>query len=153
MDTVNLAYNKQGYAKASTFHMTNRCRYSFSNVKLDSAETWRTAMAQDWERQGEARVVSEVERMFRSLAAKWREERSASSTMRQEVNDTYLDIIGLGPDVIPYILKDLRRTSDHWFIALRAIAKTDPVRPTDRGNIERMRDAWLLWGEQEKYLE
>ena len=49
------------------------------------------------------------------------------------MHPAYLDIIGMGDKAVPLILRDLKKETSHWFIALRAITKSSPVRPEDAG--------------------
>jgi hypothetical protein len=94
-----------------------------------------------------ARRDSRRER-FRVLAQQWRRETQLlSSTTAIAMHPAYQAIIGMGPEVLPLILEDLRTNSGHWYWALKAISNEDPVVPRDRGSIKRMKNAWLLWGE------
>lgn len=151
MAIYNHFHSSESYAETNQFH--SRIGYGYSQSYRNAAQVWCIKTVPTREESRLPKTTSEVARSFRILAEKWREETSASPTMLQEVNDTYLDIIGLGPEAIPHILKDLDRTSDHWFIALKAIAKVDPVQPPDRGNIRKMKDAWLDWGRQQGYID
>jgi len=90
---------------------------------------------------------------FRALADEWRTEtRFASSTTQMFLLASYQRIIGLGPRVIPAILRALQREPDHWFWALAALTGENPVRPEDAGNVHAMRGAWIEWGRQRGYL-
>ena len=64
----------------------------------------------------------------------------------------FQEIVGMGKDAIPFILRDLKHAPTQWFLALRSIARESPVRPEDRGNVEAMAAAWLDWGEQRRYI-
>jgi hypothetical protein len=98
--------------------------------------------------------VSELETQFQELASRWREETAIYSTMvHKAMNDNFLDIVGMGPDVIPCILREMERRPDHWFKALKHLAKTDPVADQDRGNVKRMTVAWLDWGRENGFLD
>jgi hypothetical protein len=68
------------------------------------------------------------------------------------MHPAYQRIIGMGPRVVPLILRELRRKPDHWFWALTAITGQDPIRPEDAGDILRMTQAWLDFGERQGYL-
>ena len=57
----------------------------------------------------------------------------------------------MGPDVVPFILAELEKEMGHWFPALYAITEADPVPEEDRGNMKKMRDAWLAWGKAQNY--
>jgi len=92
---------------------------------------------------------------FQSLAAEWREQhRAMSSITEMSMLPSYQKIIGLGEDAIPMILRELKAEGDEpdqWFWALRAIAEVNPVSPADQGNFVRMAQAWIKWGESEGY--
>lgn len=89
----------------------------------------------------------ELEREFRQLTDQWYEEtRFLSSTSEIVSKETYYQIVALGRRVIPLILRELQERGGHWFLALRALTKADPVNPQDRGNMRRMTQAWLDWG-------
>lgn len=90
---------------------------------------------------------------FYRLAAQWKEETQYVSSISQiSMNAAYQQIIGMGPDVIPLILKELKRKPAHWFWALKAITRFDPVPPQYRGNIEKMTEFWLKWGTEQGYV-
>jgi hypothetical protein len=92
-------------------------------------------------------IQPELEDEFLKLAATWREETEHLSSTTVFTHAAYQRIIGLGPKVVPAILRDLARTGDHWFWALRAITGQNPVRPEDAGNVRKMAETWLAWGE------
>ncbi|MCI0379537.1 MAG: hypothetical protein L0215_18160 [Gemmataceae bacterium] len=86
---------------------------------------------------------------FNRLARQWREDTLwLSSTTEIAMHPAYQAIIGMGTDALPLILEDLRTNSGHWYWALKAISNEDPVPPTDRGVIRKMKAAWLKWGQQ-----
>jgi len=86
----------------------------------------------------------ELRVQFEELARRWRAETAPlSSVLLIVTHPDYQRIIGMGPRVLPFILRDLERELAHWFWALRAITGEDPVRAEDAGDMEKMRDAWL----------
>lgn len=86
---------------------------------------------------------------FRRLAQQWSTEtRWVSSTTQLAMHPAYQGIIGMGRDVLPFILEELRSNSGQWYWALKAISNEDPVPPRDRGLVKRMDQAWLRWGER-----
>ena len=90
---------------------------------------------------------------FHRLAVQWRDETQLlSSTTGKAMHPAYQQIIGLGPEVLPLILKELSERPSHWFWALKSITGEDPVPPTDAGNVRRMAAAWLHWGREHGYL-
>ena len=93
-----------------------------------------------------------VEARFRRLALDW--ERAAghlSSMTAASENPAYQEIISLGPDVVPFLLRDLEDNETHWFIALRKITGANPIPQTAAGNIPKMVAAWLCWAKDNGY--
>lgn len=94
-----------------------------------------------------------TELQFQALAQEWkRDARFASSPDRMFLIPSYQRIIGLGPRVVPSILRELRRAPNHWFWALTAITGENPVPADQTGNVRAMTSAWLEWGSQQGYL-
>jgi hypothetical protein len=86
---------------------------------------------------------------FRTLAEEWKEATAfLSSSTAMVAHPAYQAIIGLGPGVVPLLLRDMEGQPFHWFEALKAITGEDPVRREDWGNIPAMAAAWLAWGRQ-----
>ncbi len=96
--------------------------------------------------------VSSIEKKFNNLAEKWKNETGLFSTSIQKVNDTLLDIIGMGSDIVPFILKDLTKPSGtaHWHIVLKAITKENPVSDLDNQKNSLIKKAWIEWGKINK---
>jgi hypothetical protein len=92
---------------------------------------------------------------FRALAAQWREETGhISSITKLVMHPCYQQIIGLGPNVLPLLLRELQNDEpDYWFWALNAITREDPVSPEDLGDIPKMAKAWLDWAKQRGYID
>ena len=89
---------------------------------------------------------------FRRLAAVWRAETAyVSSSSDLVAHPAFQEIVGLGPAVIPLLLRELEKRSGHWHRALRRITGADPVPPADRGNIDKAAEAWLRWGKEHGY--
>ena len=94
-----------------------------------------------------------IEAKFTRLAAKWKQKTAhLSSPGMIAEHPAYQEIVGMGPDVIPLILRDLKEAPAQWFWALRSITGESPIRPEDRGDIDAMRVAWLDWGERYQYI-
>ena len=89
---------------------------------------------------------------FRRLMEQWKIETTfASSVLEMVTNPVYQQIIGMGREAIPHIVKELSRQPDHWFWALKAITGEDPVQEKDRGDLSKMTGAWLLWAARNGY--
>lgn len=90
---------------------------------------------------------------FRALVARWLEEtKTISSTTDRALHTAYQDIIGMGEPAVPLILREMAANGGHWFWALRHITHENPVSPRDAGNIQKMREVWLQWGQDRHYL-
>jgi len=88
-----------------------------------------------------------LEKRFARLAEAWRAECLLTSSIQEmAMQPAYQQIIGMGPDVVPLLLKELRERPDHWFWALRAITGENPVKPDHRGKVDRMAADWIEWG-------
>ena len=94
-----------------------------------------------------------VEAEFNRLLNEWKAARRAtSSSTAIAIHPSYQRIIGMGPPVLPLILRELGRELDHWFWALKAISGEDPVPLEHRGNFRRMGADWLRWGKEKGYV-
>ena len=62
-------------------------------------------------------------------------------------NSNYVDIIKFGANVLPWIIKDLRKDGGYWFVALTKITGLNPIRETSRGVYEEMKKDWLSWAD------
>jgi hypothetical protein len=74
-----------------------------------------------------------------------------SSTSDLVAHPAFVEIVNLGPAVVPLLLGELEAQTGHWHRALRRITGVDPVLPSDRGNIGKARLAWLRWGKEQGY--
>jgi hypothetical protein len=91
---------------------------------------------------------------FQRLAKQWRDERDQKASVSDMVmHPAYQQIIGMGREATPFILRELSREAepDHWFWALKAITGEDPVPTASRGKIFEMASAWLRWGREKGY--
>jgi hypothetical protein len=92
-----------------------------------------------------------LEKRFQKLAEEWRDKTLHLSFIEDRaVHPAYQRIIGMGPRVLPLILRELQAKPDHWFWALHAITGEDPAAP-DAIFAEATR-AWLAWGREQGYL-
>lgn len=86
---------------------------------------------------------------FQNLVTQWKKDtRFSSSLLEICTNSSYQQIIGMGEEVLPLIFDELKKSPGHWFWALKAITRIDPVNPKDRGNLKEMTEAWLFWWEE-----
>jgi hypothetical protein len=98
------------------------------------------------------RQPQSLEQTFHELVTTWRQEtRFTSSVTDMAMHRSYQRIIGLGPAVVPLLLRELGLGPDHWFWALYAITGVDPTTPEQKGNVQEMTRAWLDWGREAGY--
>ena len=91
---------------------------------------------------------------FVELANRWHDETDyLSSPSSITNNDTYLKIISMGEPVIPLILQDLQERGGYWYRALRILSDEDPAPPESRGEVPKMKEAWLRWGRDRGYIK
>jgi hypothetical protein len=101
----------------------------------------------------ESQGKDDVELEFTELMKEWKTSRKATSlSSTMAMHPAYQRIIGLGKAALPFILRELQSTLDHWFWALKAISREDPVPSESRGNMSEMRAAWLEWGRKKGYV-
>ncbi len=93
-----------------------------------------------------------VEARFRRLATVWHRETDYLSSMEDaESHPAYQEVIGLGPLVVPLLLRDLEENHTHWFAALKAITGAWPAPESAAGDIPKMAEAWLRWAKDNGY--
>jgi hypothetical protein len=95
---------------------------------------------------------SQLEMIFNGLVKKWKAETGGSSlTTRRYAHPSYQSILVLGgkePEVVKLILKELQRSPDMWFEALRHLTNENPAK--DAKSFELSTKAWLKW-DREKH--
>ena len=91
--------------------------------------------------------------IFYSLTQAWMRETRFTNSMTAILSNGNLSrIVSLGSAVIPLILRDLERSPKHWFNALSVLTGADPVKEEQVGNMKAMREAWLSWGRQNRFM-
>ena len=90
---------------------------------------------------------------FNRLVVEWKTGRRRGADVAQmTAHPAYRQIVGMGEQAIPLILEELERQADHWFPALHELTGISPVPAESKGNIAKMRQAWLDWGTEEAYI-
>ena len=94
-------------------------------------------------------VDANVRERFQHLKEDWKlQSRYLSNSAQIAMLWSYQQIIGMGPAVVPVILAELQRETDHWFWALEAITGENPVREEAAGRVEEMARDWINWGQR-----
>jgi len=94
-------------------------------------------------------MIINIEERFYQLRDEWIREVEILSFDKID-SQPYLKIIEMGWTIIPLILKDMEKTNNHWFRALREITGAQPVPEKHMGKIELMCKDWLEWAKKEK---
>lgn len=98
-------------------------------------------------------AILQLGHRFEQLAMEWKRETINLSSVQEIIlNPAYQRIIGMGPDVIPFILQQLEKCPDFWFWALRSLTGENPVTRDMRGDVVAMTEAWINWGRENGYL-
>lgn len=99
-----------------------------------------------------AYVHPELSEQFRKLSDRWHDEADLEpAPSKKLLNTAYLQIIALGPQVVPHIIDDLATRGGDWFLALRVLTSANPV-PDEETHRPAMKAAWLEWARDEKGL-
>jgi hypothetical protein len=85
-----------------------------------------------------------VEKCFKRYLEQWYNETKFLSSGGFD-NKYYKLIIGLGWDVVPCIIEQLRVKPYHLFAALNSITGEYPVRPEHVGYLNKMAKDWIQW--------
>jgi hypothetical protein len=89
---------------------------------------------------------------FQRLADQWRAERGFTSrAAHMAEHPAYRRIVTMGVTAVPFLLAELERQPDHWFIALHEITGANPVPEPHHGKLPEMAAAWIRWGREHGY--
>lgn len=96
---------------------------------------------------------SEVAKKFYALASQWESEvEGMSSTVQMSQHPAYQEIVSMGDQIIPLLLRELKNNPLYWLSALSQITGENPIKPEQRGKIKQMASAWLEWGKNQGYI-
>lgn len=91
----------------------------------------------------------QLSKKFDLYSGIWKTESMFSSNSSEITNNSaYRSIIGLGKDIIPFIIEDLKQSENHWFYALELLTGENPIKSEHRGIINLMKSDWLNWAEK-----
>jgi hypothetical protein len=94
-----------------------------------------------------------VEVVFREYYDRWYNETKYLSSSKMFENKHYRDIISLGINVVPGIIKKLKEEPVHLFEALVEITGKDPVPENHWGDAEQMARDWISWWEEKQRVQ
>ena len=96
---------------------------------------------------------TDLQERFQQLRDDWKaKSRYLSNSAQIAMLWPYQQIIGMGTPVIPLILAELKRETDHWFWALEAVTGENPVPEEAAGKVAEMAVAWIEWGRRKGHI-
>lgn len=99
--------------------------------------------------------MDDLEKKFKNLLKTCKKDTShLSSQLAMSKHPAYREIVKIGKDAIPLILKNFEdnpENPDHLFIALVEITGADPIKMENRGKIKEMAKDWIAWGQTKGY--
>ena len=108
--------------------------------------TWVSLTIPDVVAAPTAQPTEDLRAEFDELADTWREETAGYSLAAQyAAHPAYRRIIEMGRPALPLIFERLAEQGGRWYVALHAITNANPVEPEDRGQRNKVRQAWLDW--------
>jgi hypothetical protein len=97
-------------------------------------------------------VQSLLEREFNQRAERWKKQTSMHSSLTTKfMHEDYQSIMAMGEQVIPLILRRLQKAPDHWFWALKHLARGEDA-ARDTRTMSEATEAWLKWGREKRYI-
>lgn len=94
-----------------------------------------------------------VEKQFADHLRQWKKATAGMSiAARMTAHPAYVAIIEMGRPALPFILREMETSLDHWAPALRAISGENPVRPSDAGDMAKIARRWVAWGKAKRII-
>lgn len=88
---------------------------------------------------------------FEELADRWEDETGHfSSPLRKTKHPCFADMLQIGGNIIPWVMKRLRARTVFWYLILERIG-SDPPRIDAAGDMNKLRRLWLEWGRKNGY--
>jgi hypothetical protein len=99
---------------------------------------------------GQVLVFNSADEKFGALADAWLNAQGGRARLDFS-HEAHLQIMSMGPAVIPFMLRELESETGRWFRALRAIAGYSPVPAEARQDFRAASHAWLQWDQEHGY--
>jgi hypothetical protein len=98
-----------------------------------------------------SRQIENIPIKFSRLKYEWQKDTMFMSSITDiAMHPAYQQIIGLGKEVLPFIMNELSIEPALWFWALKAITGADPVPPDRRGDMQAMASEWIKWWDRQQ---
>lgn len=90
-----------------------------------------------------------VSLIFDALATRWRKETGGLSVVRVRYEHPAMkEILSMGQEVVPEILRRLEHQPDHWHAALAQLTGETPIASGERITASQACRRWVAWGRQ-----
>lgn len=87
--------------------------------------------------------------IFDALATRWRRETGALSVTRARYeHPAWQQILSLGSEVVPEILRRIERQPDHWHMALVELTGENPIPVGEQITTSQVCARWVAWGQE-----
>jgi transposase-like protein len=151
-----------GITQKSAWFMGHRIRLALQSGTMEKLSGEVEADATNIESQdhayarhiwpGATFISSQLKDEFNLRADRWRMETSfQSSLVAKFMHEDYQIIMAMGTPAIPLILTRLKTAHEHWFWALKHLARKDVAEGID--NPTHAARAWLKWGKEKGYID
>jgi hypothetical protein len=95
---------------------------------------------------------NELQEIFAKLSKEWIIETATLPLINEKfMHSSYQKIIGIGPEIVPILLKEISVNPEYWFWALEAITHESPIKIEQRGRVKDMVNSWIQWGKEKSY--
>ena len=87
--------------------------------------------------------------IFDALAMRWRRETGGMSvTSARYKHPAWKQILSLGREVVPEILRRIEQQPDHWHAALVELTGENPIPPGEKLTVSQVCARWVSWGQE-----
>ena len=101
---------------------------------------------------GKVRTFASAEEKFHALSKVWHAYNDGKSVIEYN-HIAYLQVIGMGPRILPVLFRELEAGNAGWLVAIKCIAGDKAHSREMRGDSDAVVRAWLGWGQRNGYRQ
>lgn len=88
---------------------------------------------------------------FRRLYSQWLDDIAHMSSVREMMTgEGFEQMVAMGPDVLPLVLRELQAKPTFLFLVAQRITGHNPVTPDCVGDVQKIVACWVNWLQQER---
>lgn len=88
---------------------------------------------------------------FRRLYSVWLDDTAHMSSVREMMaQESFEQMVAMGPDVLPLVLRELKAKPTFLFLVAQRITGHNPVTPDCVGDVQKIVTCWVNWLQQER---